>query len=254
MLPKVNIYEMNDGVRYMLFEEADQRGVSGMLKQNKVYEPNLFIVSEAILRQASIDRTLVLDIGANLGSYVVPIARRFNNMSFLCFEPQPHVYQQLCGNLFLNSLDNVSAKNMALGRKAGNLTLTLPDYSLDHNIGAFTVKEEIHANLRGEANKGECVTVPINHLDYLNLEEIALIKLDVEGSELDVLHGGVGTLARNLFPPIIYEAWDLDWYRKEKLALESFLKDLGYSISNFDGSDNYLAQHPNHGTGIGFQS
>ena len=101
MLPKVNIYEMNDGVRYMLFEEADQRGISGMLKQNKVYEPNLFIVSEAILRQASIDRTLVLDIGANLGSYVVPIARRFNNISFLCFEPQPHVYQQLCGNLFL---------------------------------------------------------------------------------------------------------------------------------------------------------
>ena len=48
-------------------------------------------------------------------------------------------------------------------------------------------------------------------------------------------------------PPIIYEAWDFDWYKPQKEAIETFLKDLGYSLLNFDGSFNFLAQHPKNG-------
>ena len=35
----------------------------------------------------------------------------------------------------------------------------------------------------------------------LHLENLAFIKVDVEGAELDVLFGGLGTLARNAYPP-----------------------------------------------------
>lgn len=253
MLPKVGVYDMAEGLRFMLFENADNRGISGVLKANKVYEPNVQLISSAVLGQAIPGRTQVLDIGANLGSYVLPLAKRFSGFQFLCFEPQPSIYQQLCGNIFLNSIDNVTAMHMALGRECSTLSLSLPDYTEDHNIGAFTIHAETHSKLRGQPNKGTQVSVPLNTLDSLHLENLAFIKVDVEGAELDVLFGGLGTLARNAYPPILYEAWDFDWYRPQKEAIEGFLKDLGYSLLSFDASFNYLAQHPKHGAGITIQ-
>jgi FkbM family methyltransferase len=250
MLPKVSVYDMADGLRMMLFENADDKGISGVLRANKVYEPNVQLISSAVLNQALPKRNLVLDIGANLGSYVLPLAKRFPRLNFLCFEPQPSIYQQLCGNIFLNSIENVSAVHTALGREISSLLLQLPDYTKDHNIGAFSVNADTHKKLRGDANEGRQVSVPLSTLDSLQLENIALIKVDVEGAELDVLYGGLGTLVRSAYPPVLYEAWDFDWYRPQKEAIEHFLTDLGYSLLNFDGSYNYLAQHPKHGSAI----
>ena len=52
MLPKVGVYDMAEGLRFMLFENADNRGISGALKANKVYEPNVQLISPAVLGQA----------------------------------------------------------------------------------------------------------------------------------------------------------------------------------------------------------
>jgi FkbM family methyltransferase len=250
MLPKVGLYDMADGLRLMLFENADDKGISGVLKANRVYEPNVQLISSTVLNQVTPQRNLVLDIGANLGSYVLPLAKRFPSLNFLCFEPQPSIYQQLCGNIFLNGIENVSAMHMALGRENSTLMLQLPDYTKDHNIGAFSINADTHSKLRGDANKGRQVSVPLSTLDNLHLENIALVKIDVEGAELDVLYGGLGTIARNAYPPVLYEAWDFDWYRPQREAIENFLTDLGYSLLNFDGSFNYLAQHPKYGSAI----
>lgn len=247
MLPKVSVYDMADGQRLLLFDTADERGISGVLKKNGVYEPNVQLISSAVLQKAPPEKRLVLDIGANLGSYVLPMAKRFPDFSFVCFEPQPSIYHQLCGNLFLNGVENVSALNVALGRSLSTLALSLPNYAADHNVGAFTINADTHAKLRGDTNKGREAKISLKPLDHLSYEHIALIKIDVEGAELDVLYGGLGTLVRNDFPPIIYEAWDFDWYKPQKEAIETFLKELGYSLLNFDGSFNFLAQHPKNG-------
>ena len=54
---------------------------------------------------------LVLDIGANLGAYAIPVAKKIASARGVvyAYEPQRIVYYQLCGNIFLNSLDNVHA-------------------------------------------------------------------------------------------------------------------------------------------------
>ena len=92
MLPKVGVYDMAEGLRFMLFENADNRGISGVLKANKVYEPNVQLISSAVLGQAIPGRTQVLDIGANLGSYGVNVcsgcSSRINRISRMIYSPR----------------------------------------------------------------------------------------------------------------------------------------------------------------------
>jgi FkbM family methyltransferase len=250
MLPKVNIFQGVGSLRYLLYENTDDQGISGVIKAHQAYEPNLQVISSAIINNNYGD--LILDIGANLGSYSIPLANKFSQKKFVLFEPQRIIFYQLCGNIFLNSLNNINALNMGLGRANDTYEATVSDYLNDHNIGAYSLSEEIQKNLRGP-NLGSKEIISISKLDNFNYSEICLIKIDVEGMELDVLYGGVGTLFRNNYPPIIYEAWDFDWYAEERNKLQKFLIDLGYVIFKFDKSFNYLAQHPKRGKFLSFK-
>ena len=243
MPPKINIFNGAGSIKYLLYENTDAQGISGVIKAHGSYEPNLKVISSAILN--STQGNLILDIGANLGSYSIPLANDFPQKTFILFEPQRLIYYQLCGNIFLNGLNNASALNFGLGKIQTSFEINVPDYQNDHNIGAFSLNPEMQKNLRGGYSlAGALEIIQVKALDSMNYENIALIKIDVEGMEHDVLIGGVGSLVRNLYPPIIYEAWDFEWHKEGRLILESFLIDLGYKIIKFDRSFNYLAQHP----------
>ena len=69
--------------------------------------------------------------------------------------------------------------------------------------------------------------------------QVTLIKLDVEGMELDVSMGG-SNLLRSNFPPIMFEIREADPRGTQLLA---FYRELGYVICQYADMD-YLAQHP----------
>jgi hypothetical protein len=83
-------------------------------------------------------------------------------------------------------------------------------------------------------------------LDLLAFSDVKLIKIDVEGHELEVLRGGIETIKANNYPPIIFEAWTWKpWYQEKRTALFEYLKGHGYEIKEL--GQNNLAQHPKHG-------
>lgn len=152
---------------------------------------------------------IVVEVGANIGCMTVPLAQKVGPAGHvLVFEPQRVIHQMLCGNLAINGLWNVSAERMALGAEEGIVCVPRVSYHAGGNFGAVSM----------QATDGE--SVPIVPLDKYHLPTLHLLKIDVEGMELDVLRGATETI--NKFRPLIYCEND----RPEKSeALLSYLTD-----------------------------
>jgi FkbM family methyltransferase len=135
---------------------------------------------------------VVVEIGANMGIHTVPIARALakEGRPFYVFEPQPVIFQQLCANLALNGLTNVRAFPYACGSQNGALTFDIPDYSAFGNFGSTEFKAPGAGSSRSEIV--QCIRLD----NILGQGEIGLIKIDVEGFELEVLKGCEGILTR----------------------------------------------------------
>ena len=158
---------------------------------------------------------LVIEVGSNMGVHTVPMAAELARQgrsapgSLLALEPQPVIFQQLCANLALNGLMNVTALPYACGRETGAITFEAPDYRSSGNFGGT----EMGCNGRESAGPTQLppltarlptrLTVQCVKLDDLVPEgEVGLIKIDVEGLELEVLQGSAGILAR--CRPVLY--------------------------------------------------
>jgi FkbM family methyltransferase len=252
MLPRISKVEGHDA-DYLLFSTGDV--ISNTLFRTGKWEEHLLAISKFMI--SGIEQPLILDVGANLGAYSIPLAKSTQNIGgeVIGFEPQRIVYYQLCGNIFINRLDNYQAVYAALGEESGYVDIPEIDYEVNNNVGAFSLDKQyrelhgIESSIKKVANK-----VPLIKLDSFEVNrQPALIKIDVEGFELSVLKGGSGFLDKHNYPPLLFEAWNFDWFREGKAQLLSYISELGYVITNF-GTTDYVAQHPKNSREINFQS
>ena len=143
-----------------------------------------------LLEQLMRDGKDAIEVGANIGTHTVSMARKLAGMGkrLLAAEPQPVVFQNMCANLALNALFNVLAENTACSDAAGWLTFSAPDYLRQGNFGGISMREDGGGDQRVRAVR----------LDELVTEDfdVGLMKIDVEGFEQKVLEGATQTIAR----------------------------------------------------------
>jgi FkbM family methyltransferase len=223
-LPEIHLATDGD-LNYALFKHND---IVSNAVRNGGYEKELQELSTKIL--AEYHDGIVLDIGANLGSYAVPLAKQHTHFQFECFEAQRIVYYQLCANTFLNRLSNVYTHNVGLSNEKRITNYVLPNYAEETNIGAFSIDFDTRANGYEVKSEGITERMIIIPLDAMQYEKVRLIKMDVEGHELQVLLGAEHTLRENNYPPIIFEAWTWKFPEKRK-AVFDHLENLGYKIT-----------------------
>lgn len=168
----------------------------------------------AALRQLCSPGDHVFDIGANIGAHTAPLAMHVGPAGKVyAIEPQRLVYQMMCANVALSALSNVATYWAAAGAAPGTINVPNLDHSQRGNYGGVSV-----GSATGES-------VPMITVDSLKPEKCRLMKIDVEGFELDVLKGAAETIRR--FNPRIY----LENDRKEKSgALIAHLLGLGYRL------------------------
>ena len=127
----------------------------------------------------------VVDIGAHVGHHALVAATAAGPAGkVVAFDPQPYNADRICRNAALNGLTNLVTVCAAAGATDGFIKLAAQS---DRDRSRLSLHESGPGNLRTEFE------VPIRRLDtYMaanGLSAPRLVKIDVEGYELEVLHG-----------------------------------------------------------------
>ena len=169
--------------------------------------------------------SIAIDVGACLGAHTIAYAQICAHVH--AFEPNRHALPFLHKNIELNGFaKRVTVYEFGIGNDSGDYLLNeaLPTTG---NMGGTQFKIPLI-----ESEKGR----PIQRLDDLDLPRAHLMKIDVEGMELDVLRGAKKYLHE--YRPILF----LECVEHRDLILEYLLFELGYLTIRRHGK-NVLA-HP----------
>jgi FkbM family methyltransferase len=169
-------------------------------------EPRTLRLFKSLLRPGMV----VADIGAHIGEYALVASRAVGESGrVFAFEPGEGVYPFLVENIASNGGANVTPFPLAVSDSEGELRFNL---GVDPGHSRLVVGEYGAAGL---ASKG---MVPVRTTTLERFEEqhgvaINLIKIDVEGAELDVLLGAHGLLSRpgDVAPMILFEYLPRTW-------------------------------------------
>lgn len=181
-----------------------------------------------IRKEFTLKKGVALDIGANLGMFSIPLAKELgNNGKVISIEAEKKNVELLRKNVKLNNLSNVLIIGKGAYSKKGQMTFYLD------SIGTGG-----HSLMKENSAKTETIEVDTidNILDELKAKKINIIKIDVEGAEIDVFKGAKKTLSKSR-PKIIFEALD----DKKKREIEAFLSRYNYKIRKI-GEWNYVAE------------
>lgn len=160
-----------------------------------------------------------LDIGADVGQFT--IAMLASSRSVIAFEPRPAQARELA-SMFEATGVPVRVEAIALSDTVGVETMRV----VESEPGRSTIDT---TNVLSDVdNSGiRSIEVPVKRLDDLGLQDIGMIKIDVEGHELAVLRGATNTLARDR-PAIMVEA-EQRHYPNAVAEITALLRESGYS-------------------------
>ena len=174
-----------------------------------------------------------LDIGANVGYYSILAGHLVGPTgSVHSFQPIPSIFSALEDNVALNRLHNVHLNRLALHDSSGKLELHLPD---PRNSGLGSSIQRPRPYHTGQTVECESERLD-NYLRGNNVQNIKLIKMDIEGAELLAMQGMTETFSRSPAPNVICEA-DEDLLSNPGFSAEDlvrFMTNFGYHVENFD--------------------
>lgn len=187
----------------------------------RLYETQTVRFLEATLRSGGV----YIDIGMNLGHFTTVGAERVGSQGrVIAFEPNPKLCEVVSEHFRAQGLDQVEVRNCALGHENGSVTLSVPA-----DTGSSYVSEITERDVEAGMDR---ISVPMRVGD----EELGtldgsdyVVKIDVEGAELEVLEGMRGLLAERVFAAQVEIS--PEWLGKEKLTrIASLLEDSGLLV------------------------
>lgn len=168
----------------------------------------------------------VIDVGANVGDYSKLILELYPDVRIFAFEPHPKTFALLNSNIPAG--DRFLPIRSAVGSEKGELFL----YDYGENDGsahASVYKEVIEDIHHGHAIDHR---VPVLCLDDFLLErgveDVALLKVDTEGHELDVLKGSAGFINEGKIAAIHFE------FNEMNVVSRTYFRDFWTLLRDYD--------------------
>ena len=161
---------------------------------------------------------VLIDVGANEGDYSIEALKCHPGMKVYALEPHPISFRRLFEKT--KNIQAIFPINKGLSNRRGQVRLF--DYKDKDGSEHASLFEEVITEIHG-ADDSVAHDVEITTLDALvesnNIDQIALLKIDTEGSELDILKGGANSLSKKKIKAIHFE------FNEMNIASRVFFKD-----------------------------
>lgn len=198
------------GTRTYKFSGPPNDHIFKSIRRAGFYELDLLHEIQAM----SLSGTYV-DVGANIGNHTVFFSLECAAKRVIAIEPQPEALQYLVKNVVANDVFKTSTVvvefiNCAVSDVPGRGAMCTRD---DNNLGMARLEA------------GDSVSIKTLDDILKDIAKVTLIKIDVEGRELQALRGAKETLLR-CYPVLAVEATDIE----SQEAIRDFLDPLGYSV------------------------
>jgi FkbM family methyltransferase len=165
----------------------------------------------------------VMDLGGNLGIVSVYLSKRTGKQGKVyVFEPDEKNFNLLSQNVVLNKADNVTPVKKGVWNRNG----TLEFFSGGNYTSSFHKTDYIEKGKSKYAVKKVTVTTMDNAAKDLKIKKLDLVKIDIEGSEIQALEGGEKTI-RKFKPDLIVEAHIIGG-KSTAAGVHEILKQYGY--------------------------
>src|ERR1700732_2474339 len=173
------------------------------------------------LRSVVRDDSIVADVGANQGLYTLWLARVATGGHVYAFEPDPQLFECLEQNVRNNQLTNISAIRAAASDRSGTLALTANKLNRGDN--------RVTRNPDSGLDEVKAVTLD----ETLSHSRLDLLKIDVQGFEIEVLQGARETIGNNRDLTILFEFWPYGFRKTGHRPTEllELLRETGFQIA-----------------------
>jgi FkbM family methyltransferase len=209
----------------LIKEFLDKRGVVLTLKKNLWYLDAYAVQGRIITNE----RPVIFDVGASEGSVVKKYKSIYPAATIHAFEPQPdsfHILKQTT-----SAMEGVHYTNAALSNTLGKMPFYRTNSYASSSLLPAVKSGSFVDNHTGLAEKYD---VDLDTLDnYVSTHSIAyvdILKMDVQGNELNILKGGEGLLKRGAIGLVYSEVWFTKAYEQQPFYedIAMYLREFGY--------------------------
>jgi FkbM family methyltransferase len=187
--------QLENGVKFA----ADARDLPGAL--HAIYPSCNSVLINGLIDCIGGQGGDVLDVGTNIGVVAASLARHIDSRGrVFAFEPSPETFRIAAATLALNEAHNVVLTQSAIGDQGGIIKFNSAPgnsaiaSSLDHGFSFMNTWTEIAVH---------CTSID-DFVDREQISSVSLIKIDVEGAELNVLRGAKSVIMCKR-PSVVFE-------------------------------------------------
>jgi FkbM family methyltransferase len=203
-------------INYKLIESHLDHAPMKATSKHKIWEKKIYELYKSLLTPED----SVIDAGAYIGTHSLPMSKLCKQV--YSFEPNPEVFEILTENVELNNITNVLCYSIALSNDSGRRMFDC------RNNGTSRF---FKAKCLGEIKEVETLMLD-EFLPFI--DNLKLIKIDVESAEFDVLDGATDIINKHQ-PYIIIEA-----YQYKNKALKEWCKNHDYGSEYLRGDNFFL--------------
>ncbi len=169
----------------------------------------------------------IFDVGANKGDFTEMIISNLNgkvNFQLHCFEPSRISFERLKNRKDLS--DKVILNNFGLGRKEEEAVLFYEKEG--SGLASLTKRKLDHHNIYFNESEKILIKTLDDYCELNNITNIDLLKIDVEGHELDVLNGSIKMFENKLIKMVSFEFGGCN------IDTRTFFQDFYFFFKNYN--------------------